>query len=112
VLGLILLAWFTPPANKHQNWNAIYPWLNQRQKWVNRISQSGVLQVDDWELPGGHMIPGGYPTSSAFIRTYDMLVFRVVVLHVATEISKKGIRNPGEEINAAVLQLFVEYVWR
>lgn len=58
------------------------------------------------------MISGGYPTSSALIRTDNMLLFRVVVLHIPAEVRKKGVWDTGEEINSPILQLLVEDIRR
>jgi len=53
MLRLILLAWFTPPADHQQHRDLVDLLVTKTHERVDNVAKPTVLEVDHWELIGG-----------------------------------------------------------
>ena len=111
MLRLVFLPWLAPPADQQQHGDLVDLGVHQAEQRVYRVAKAGVLQVDERELAGRHVVPCGDRHCSAFIGGDYVLVHWVVIGHVPAEVFEQGIWNACEKTEPALIQLLVKDVW-
>ena len=108
MLRLVVDAGLAAPADQEQDGDPVDRRIEEREQRVDDVSDAGVLQVDDGQLPGREVVAGGERGRRPLVRADHVALVRHGVRDVGAEILEERVGNPGEEREAVLAKRVVE----
>jgi hypothetical protein len=108
VLGLVVDARFTPPADKKQHGDRIDIGVRKGKQGVDGVADAGILHVHQGDLSGCQIETGGKGDSGALIYRRDMIARCGVIRDIGAKALEQGIGDAGKKIRTAPRQFVLK----
>ena len=107
MLGFVFCAGLTAPADQQKKRKAVHFLVRKGQEGIHRISQTGVLHINQRNVARSHIITAGNAHRGTFIGGDDMLTTRSMIRDIGANILQKGIGNTRKEVNTVMKERIV-----
>jgi hypothetical protein len=110
MLGLIMDPWLSSPSDEDEHGDGVYIPVSKRQKRIDGVAQSGVLQICQRNVSCRQVITDSKSNAATFVRADDVLAGLARIRDACAQFLEQGIRHPSEKIHSIPSEAVDEFL--